>query len=53
MDELAKQKRIIGKRVDLVAALSAIRVVANPKYSQEEMVSCIKELTDRALSSDT
>lgn len=52
-DELAKQKRIVGKRVDLVAALSAIRVALdNPNYRQEEMIRCIKALTDSALASD-
>lgn len=52
-DELAKRKRIVGKRVDLVAALSAIRVALdNPSYSQEEMIRCIKELTDGALAAD-
>ena len=51
--ELAARKRNIERRIELVAALDAIRVALdNPKYSQDEVVDRVRRLTVSALAAD-
>lgn len=53
-DALTEQKLIVGKRLDLVAALDAITVALdNPAYSESEALQRIRALTEAALASNT
>ncbi|HET7483463.1 MAG TPA: response regulator [Actinomycetota bacterium] len=53
-DALDEQKRIIGSRLDLVAALDAISVALdNPSYSETEALARIRALTEAALASNS
>ncbi len=52
-EELAARKRVVEKRIDLVAALDAIRgALDNPKYSEAEVLGAVRRLTVSALAAD-